>query len=162
MRKKVVYRLLSLVILLFCLCVNSSARAGSVEEDVFEVEKNWVKAFYNADLELMSSLYWHSPETTEYTPNESFNGWDAIEANLKKYFELGKGTFDWKYFNTEVVILTDNMAIISGYHDMFEKPPGGNPYSLVLRFTLVLQKTNGKWLIVHNKETRVAAGSYRN
>ena len=85
----------------------------------------------------------------------------AIETNIKKYFELGEGIFDWTYFDTQVVMLTNNVAILSGYHNMFEKPPGMDPYALILRFTLVLQKINGKWLIIHNNETRVDTGPER-
>lgn len=161
MRMKAAIGLLSIVFLLFCLYVSQPANAASAEEEVLQVENNWCKAFKNADLELMSSLYWHSPQTTEFSPNESFTGWDAVETNIKKYFGLGKGVFDWTYFDTQVVLLTDSLAVLSGYHSMFEKPPGGNPYTLILRFTIVVQKIDGKWLIVHNKETRVQTGPPR-
>lgn len=147
--------------LVFCFAFASSAISASVEEDVLQVEINWCKAFNKADMELMSSLYWHSSKTTEVTPNESHEGWDAIETNIKKYFELGEGVFDWTYFDTQVVMLSDNVAVISGYHNMFEKPPGGDPYALILRFTLVVQKIEGKWLIIHNNETRVDTGPPR-
>jgi ketosteroid isomerase-like protein len=161
MRKKSAYWLSCICVLLFCLYVSPPAKAASVEEDVLQVEKNWCKAFKNVDLEMMSSLYWHSPKTTEFTPNESYTGWDAIETNIKKYFSLGKGVFDWTYFDTQVVMLTDNVAVISGYHNMFEKPPGGDPYALILRFTLIVQKIDGKWLIIQNNETRVDTGPGR-
>jgi ketosteroid isomerase-like protein len=161
MRKKAVYGLSGILVLLFCLYVNPSANAATAEEDVLQVEKNWCKAFKTVDLELISTLYWHSPKTTEYTPNESYEGWEAVETNIKKYFSLGAGVFDWTYFDTQVVMLTDNVAIVSGYHNMFEKPPGGNPYALILRFTHVLQKIDGKWLIIHNNETRVETGPGR-
>jgi ketosteroid isomerase-like protein len=153
--------LLFSLVLVLCVSAAPSVMAASAEEEVLQVEKNWCKAFKNVDMELMSSLYWNSPKTTEYTPNESYDGWEAIETNIKKYFGLGKGVFDWTYFDTQVVMLTDNVAIISGYHNLFEKPPGGNPYALILRFTLVVQKIDGKWLIMHNNETRVETGPGR-
>lgn len=161
MIKNTVYGLSCVVALLFCLFASQPLNAASVEEDVLQVEKDWCKAFKNVDLELMSSLYWHSPLTTEFTPNESYSGWEAIETNIKKYFDLGEGVFDWTYFDTQVVMLTDNVAVISGYHNMFEKPPGGDPYALIFRFTLVVQKIDGKWLIIHNNETRVETGPER-
>ncbi|MBN1627842.1 MAG: nuclear transport factor 2 family protein, partial [Deltaproteobacteria bacterium] len=76
------------------------------------------------------------------------------------YFDMGLGTFNWKYRDIKVSVLTDNVAIISGYHDMYEDPPSEiAPYTLLLRFTKVLQKIDGKWLIIHNNETRVETGS---
>jgi len=161
MRKKTICGLLSIVALFFGYSFINSAVAASVEEDVLQVEIDWCKAFKKVDMELMSSLYWHSPKTSEVTPNESYEGWDAIKENIKKYFELGEGVFDWTYFDTEVVMLSDNVAVVSGYHNMFEKPPGGDPYALILRFTHVVQKIGGKWLITLNNETRVDTGPPR-
>ena len=175
MRNKAVYGLSCIVILLLCLYVSPSANAASAEEDVLKVEQNWVKAYNTMDFKLMSSLYWQSPNTEVFSPsvfseewadknaikklspNVLSKGWDSIEAVLKEYCKQPKGVFTWSVRDTVVTMLTDNVAMIIGYHDLIEKPSGGSASSTNLRFTHLIQKIGGKWLIVHCHETRVQA-----
>ncbi|MBN1627841.1 MAG: nuclear transport factor 2 family protein [Deltaproteobacteria bacterium] len=173
MRKKAVHGFPFIFILLFCLYVNPSANAASVEENVLKVENNWVKAFNNMDFKLMSSLYWHSPDTEVFSPsvfskewadknamkklaaNSLSNGWDSIESILKEYCEQPKGTFTWSVRDMVVTMLADKVVMIIGYHDLIEKTSGGEPTATSLRFTHVIKEIGGKWVIVHCHETKL-------
>jgi Calcium/calmodulin dependent protein kinase II association domain len=52
--------------------------------------------------------------------------------------------------NPQVTMLTDEVAIFTGYHNAIVNPPLVKEQT-VFRFreTLVVQKIGGKWLIVH-------------
>jgi|GEM_PF-1402596 len=154
MSKKSMYGLSCMVILLFCFFITPSAKAGSAEEEVLELEKNWIKAFNTVDYELASSLYWHSPKTTESAPDVTFSqGYDAIIEGMKFYFASDSPHVSkWSLDNTQVIMLSDNAAIIIGFHDLLNVRENRKSRH---RFTRVVQKIDGKWLIVHNHESKV-------
>jgi hypothetical protein len=167
MKIKNMYGLLCVIALLSCHCANPPTNATSAEEDVLKVENNWVNAFNNMDSKLMSSLYWHSTKTQVYSPNvfsdasSSFpavlsNGWALIEAVFKEYSKQPKGVFTWSLRDTQVTMLTDEVAQVIGYHELVKKPAAGSESSSVsLRFTHLAQKIEGKWLIVYSHETKL-------
>ena len=152
MRKKTVYVLSCIVILLFCLYVSPSVNAGSAEEEVLQVEKNWIKAFTALDFESMSSLYWKSPKATEFSPDVFSQGYDTILGGMKEFFSPeSPHKSKWSDDDEQVIMLSDNVAIIIGYHDLVNVADQSKSRH---RFTRVVQKIGGKWLIVHNHESR--------
>ena len=68
MRKQTIYGLLFFANLAFCLSATSSAIAASAEEEVLQVIINQDKAMNTSDIELLSSLWWHSPKTSFFGP----------------------------------------------------------------------------------------------
>jgi len=154
MRKKTMYGLSCIVLLLFCLCFNASANAASAEDEVLQVEKNWIKAANALDFKLMSSLYWHSPKTTQYSPDQLAQGWDTMEKNMKMYFNGPESQHisKWALDKGQVIMISDNAAIIIGYHNLTNV---ADQSSSRHRFTRVVHKIDGKWLIVHDHESRV-------
>jgi uncharacterized protein (TIGR02246 family) len=155
MRTRTFIGLLSCLCLVLCLCVTPSANAAA-EEEVLQVMTNFHKAFSTGDLELMYSLHWHSPNTTKFTPSKSgaflTQGWEAIEEGWKETLkpEFPKGTYSNSTHNTQVTMLADNVAVITGYFIMTINPPAEKEQTISqFRQTLVVQKIGGKWLIVH-------------
>lgn len=142
----------------FCLTMFQSAIAASDEEEVLKIAQNWAKAFSNSDYELMSSIHWHSPELTKFTPSKGApfltEGWDAEE--MKETLETPPGTFDLTIYNPNVTILTDDVAVIAAYQIMVLNPPlMPEPITNLDRLTLVVQKIGGKWLIVHSHQSHL-------
>lgn len=158
MRIKAMRGLSFIVVLLFCICVFSSANAASGEDEVLQVAKNWIKAANALDFELMSSLYWQSPKITQYSPDQLDQGWDSIETNMKMFFNGPESQHisKWSLDKPQVIMLTDNVAIIIGYHDLINVADQSKSRH---RFSRVVQKINGKWLIVHDHESRVTTGN---
>lgn len=157
MKKKIKFWLSCVSILLVCFCVTLSAEAASTEEEVLQVETDWIKAFNTMDFELMSSLYRHSPETTSFSPNSSilYQGWETIESGLKEYFKSPVGTYSWTMDNVNVTVLKADIAVITGKHVVIDRPEGKEPMTGSHVFSRVLQKIDGKWLIVHEHESHI-------
>ena len=154
MKIKSVYGLLIILTLVFCLSVAPSATAASDEEEVLRVMTTWFKAFNSNDYELMSSLHWHSAETSFFGPGNTnaflTRGWDQIAEGLKSTLDQPVGTISNSYHNMHVMMLGDNVAIVTEYSIQTINPPlVAEQRILHLRGTQVLKKIDGKWQLVH-------------
>jgi hypothetical protein len=68
----------------------------------------------------------------------------------RKMFEYPKGTYNSYSPNAQVQMLGDNVGIITGYSTItFNPPVVEEETSELLRYTTVVQKIGGNWLIVH-------------
>lgn len=154
MRNITIYGLLTIVTLVFCLSVTPSATAASDEEKVLQVMTDWFKAFNSNDYELMSSLHWHSAETSFFGPGNTnaflTRGWDQIAEGFKSTFAEPVGTISNSHHHLHVMMLGDNAAIVTEYSIQTINPPlVAEQQILHLRGTQVLRKINGKWQLVH-------------
>jgi ketosteroid isomerase-like protein len=152
MRSKILYGFMIAFILCLSLYEAPSASAASAEEEVLQVENNWIKAFNTMDFGLMSSLYWRSSKTSSFPPNELlYQGWDHTSSMLKGNFQSPAGTLAWTLHNPQITMLPDNIAILTEYHILISTDPKTNAQTVdQLRVTRVMQKIDGKWLIVHD------------
>ena len=57
--------------------------------------------------------------------------------------------------NVNVVMLTADIAVITGIHVVIDRPEGKEPTTGRHVFSRVLQKIDGKWLIVHEHESHI-------
>ena len=152
--------LLFSLLLVLCLSAVPSVMAASAEEEVLQVMTNWFKAFNTNNFELMSSLWWHSPKTSSFGPSKSGaflgEGWDGMAEDLKSTYKQPIGTFANSLRHPQVMMLGDNVAIITGYNVAITNPPAVKEQTTALvRGTFVVQKINGKWLIVHEHSSVV-------
>lgn len=147
MRIRTCVILFSCIVFAFCLYVTPSTTAATAEEEVLQVAVNWAKAFNNRSFESISSIHWQSPAISKYTPNKDgaflTEGWEAIGAGWKG-IETIEGSFSVTLHNPRVTMVGDNAGIITGYTNIIN-----NDIVSQSRITLVVQKINGKWLIVH-------------
>jgi len=153
MKKYKICGVLLCITLAFCLYATPFTNAATPEEEVLQVVSNWVKAFNTNDFNLMSSLHWNSPMLTKFGPGKSetflFQG-EAILANWKSAFVDPVGTYANSLHHPQVTILGDNVAIITLYNSQTVTDPRTKAQTVGLyRGTFVVQKINGKWLIVH-------------
>jgi len=143
------------IALVFCVSLASYAIASD-EDDVLQVPINWVKAFSNGDFEAFSSLYLHSPNTSEYSPVNGYpflyQGWDLLEADWKSSFaSLPKGALSFTLHHPQATLIGKDAAVTTAYQIAVYTDPETKEQNIgQLRQTLVLQKVNGKWLIVHD------------
>jgi len=157
MRIKALFGLSCVVVMLLGLCFMPSANAASVEDNVLQVENSLVKAFNDKNFKLVSSLYRHSTKTQMYSSNvfsENWSpsatlafptvlskGWDSIESVLKGYCEQPKGGYEWSLRDTQVTMLSDDIAQVTGYHDLAKASSESDEVSSAnLRFTPIVQK----------------------
>jgi hypothetical protein len=155
MRSKTMFLLAIIGVLALCLSMSQPAIAASDEEEVLQIVSNVAKAFNTADYELMSSLFWHSSKTSSFGPAPGYpflyQGWESLETWWKGILGLPAGTFSSSFHNTQVTILDDNTAILTCYQTLVVNPPMVKEQTVFLiRGTFVVQKINGKWLVVHD------------
>jgi uncharacterized protein (TIGR02246 family) len=154
MKTKTLFGLLSCIILAFCLFVTPSASAATPEEEVLQVMTNWFKAYNTNNADLVASLYWNSPNLTAFCPEPSsaflIQGWELNAAGWKPIAKDPIGTYVNRPSHIQVTMLTDNVAIITGYNTLTYTAPTTKAQTVYqVRGTFVVQKIDGKWLIVH-------------
>jgi uncharacterized protein (TIGR02246 family) len=152
--------LLFSLLLVLCLSVAPSAMAASAEDEVLQVMTNWFKAQNTCDYELMSSLWWHSPKTSQFNPWKGgtflIEGWDVIAEGFKSSYKQPVGTSTGSMRYPQVMMLGDNAAIITSYNVATENPPAvKEQITYLVRGTFVVQKIGGKWLIVYEHSSLV-------
>jgi len=143
MRTKTLFGLLLFVCLIFCFVVIPSANAASAEDDVLQVATNFVKAMNENNSDLVSSLWLKSPKTSYFNPSGKFLtiGWMTNTPGGGEMFSLS---------HPRVTMLGDNAAIITGYFTIMKLNEATKQLSSEdLKETLVVEKNQGKWLIVH-------------
>jgi len=156
MRTRTFIRLLSCMCMVVCLYGMPAASATSDEEDVLQVATNFVKAFNTNDYKLIYSLYLQSPKTSKFIINKAgaflYQGWEEIGEQCKNTLnpEYPKGSFYVTLHNPEANILTDNVAVLTGYIVLTVNPPIAKEQTIIqARLTFVVQKLGGKWYIAH-------------
>jgi hypothetical protein len=134
---------LTCIVLALFLCVTPYANAASAEDEVLQVATNFVKAMNDNNSELMASLWMQSPKTTYFNPSGKFLtvGWMTNTPGGGEMFSLS---------HPRVTMLGDDAAIITGYFTIMKSDAVTKQLSSEdLKETLVVQKNQGKWLIVH-------------
>jgi uncharacterized protein (TIGR02246 family) len=157
MRKQHLSGLLLSVMLVFCFSMAPSATAASSEEEALQVFTDFTRAMNTGDFELVASLYWHSPKTSQFLDATGlpflYQGWEAIENNLKPFFVYLKsspGSNSFSMHHPQAVMLGDNGAVITGYHNWLSTDQATKAVTQTqIRVTLAVQRINGKWLITH-------------
>jgi len=154
MKTKTIVGLLSCIALAFCLLITPSANAASAEDEILQIVKNFAKAVTNSDFELMSSLYLHSPNISQFEPVTGYpfleQGWEEIETWWSSVKTTPKGTNVIYLYQPHVNMLKDDVAVTTVYQTLVSTDQTTKAQSIgQMRQTLVVQKINGKWLIVH-------------
>ena len=104
------------------------------------------------DIDGFMQYYWKSDDLTFSSGGTTRRGWDET---LRRYREryptperMGKTTFS----GLEVRSLGDTAALVLGRWELEREPDpiGGN-------FTLVLEKQDGRWVIIHDHTSQLTA-----
>jgi hypothetical protein len=141
--------------LVLCLYVAPAANAASAdEEEVMKVVINFNTALNTLDYNLMSSLWWHSPKVSSYEPSTGYpflyEGWDEIGAYWKANLAPSDVITNVQTLHQpKVTMLTNDVAVTTTYaNNVYTDPKTKEQTIGQLRQSLVVQKINGKWLIV--------------
>jgi uncharacterized protein (TIGR02246 family) len=132
----------------------TTSAIASDEDDVLQVMENWCKASNTSDFKLFSSVYLNSPETSQFHPTAGvpflYKGWDAIENNWKSTFTEPTGSVEISIHNPDVTMMGDDAAVVAYYELVTSTSDTGEETIEQHRITRVLQKIDGRWLIVHD------------
>jgi uncharacterized protein (TIGR02246 family) len=132
--------------------LTSSAFAGP-KEDAFQVVERWAKAFTEADVETIASLY---------APDAVFIGTDskAISAqpeDIKKYFQgvlLGSRRFVATLVESNITTASDAAFVVTAL-DKLAITADGKTQDALGRVTFVVAKRESGWKIVAFHRSRM-------
>lgn len=153
MKTKTMFVLMVIGALALCFVATQPAIASD-EEEILKVGQTFAKAMNEADLNVISSLWLNSPETSMYTPssNGAFltSGYEGIVAFFKTMFEMPAGMFALSSYNSQVNMLGDKLALVTEYYVLTVNPPDTEEqFVYQMRGSVVVENADGKWLIVH-------------
>ena len=154
MKKRVFCGFLLCIALVFCLSVTPSATAASAEEEVLQLIADYFKGWNTSDYELMASIHWNSPEMSFFASSKDTSflttGWEQTAERFKSAFEQPVGTYSWSCHDPKVVMLENNVAVVTMYALLTVNTPNTDEQQISqIRGTQVISKIKGKWQIVH-------------
>lgn len=147
--------ILSIIALVCCFSIAASAIAASDEEEIIQVQTDFMKAYSSKDFKAMASLYFHSSKTSTFNPGNQpllCEGWEESLMDRWKNTMVSETDDVTGYFHhPKVTMIKDDVAIITGYESVtYTNPVTKESTTSHNRVTRVLQKIRGKWLIVHD------------
>lgn len=143
---------------LFFLCLislNANAQTASNEEAV--VLKMWDdvwQAYESGDEAKMWSFY--AENACEIYPDGSkLCGVKAIREGYEFFKTMLEGTPSWKISKPEITFFGSDVALLTSDITTDVKLKGGQQIGGKANFATIIQKVNGKWLIVFDSQTPV-------
>jgi ketosteroid isomerase-like protein len=117
-----------------------------VRSAIEAMDKEFVAAFNNEDLDGIMKHYWNSPQLVTMYPDGDYVGYDALKANWQKTFdEVEVKKFEVPQHNIEV---GHHMAYDWGTWNYTFQPVGGPEMNISGRYLQVWAEKDGKWVIV--------------
>lgn len=102
------------------------------------------------DIPAFMDAYWRSDKLTFSSGGKTTRGWEATRDQYLKNYPDKKTMGTLKFTELEVQSLDNQAALMLGrWHLTRDQPVGGN-------FSLVWQKIDGKWVIVHDHSSKDA------
>ena len=143
-----------MIIVSFMLCFSISPAAASDEDAIMQLMSDYFKAWNTNDNKLMASVHWKSPDFSFFGPNKDtsffIKGWDETAELFKTTFESPIGTYTLTYHDPQVLMLENNVALVTLYTIWNINNTDTNVQEIQqIRGTQVVKKLNGKWHIVH-------------
>ena len=125
-----------------------TAMRGAIEAVVRAQQEAW----NGGDVRGFMDHYWKSDDLTFSSGGITTRGWQATLAGYLERYPTREKMGRLKLSGFEITPLGDAAALVLGQWklDGLGEPVGGN-------FTLVLRKIDGRWVIVHDHTSRLAA-----
>jgi uncharacterized protein (TIGR02246 family) len=159
MRTKTTFAFIIIAIMALCLAASQPAIASD-EDDVLQVATNWAKAFNTGDVDLMTSLFWTAPDATRFGPGNAgaflTKGGGSIIKFWKSTLASTKGAIAISTHHAQATMIGNNVAVLTLYAVSTYTDPTTKEQSIGhVRGTFIVQKINGKWLIVHEHSSNL-------
>jgi uncharacterized protein (TIGR02246 family) len=103
------------------------------------------------DIDGFLEYYWKSEGLTFSSGGTTRRGWEATRNRYNKRYPTPERMGHTTFSELEIRLLGNSAAMVLGRWDLQREPDpiGGN-------FTLVLEKIDGKWLIIHDHTSQLA------
>ena len=140
--------------------VVTDARGATAPPNVRTEVLAFVRAFEyaanKADVAAVMEMYDRSPSLTSVTDGQIVRGWEAVREDANQvlgkegYYKISMGSFD-------VIPLGATRAVAVGPLVVTIQTANG-PLEAKQALTMVLEKRQGKWVIIHDHTSTVPAG----
>ncbi|GLP97813.1 YybH family protein [Paraferrimonas sedimenticola] len=133
------------LVLLVCLILSFGAKADDANQQIRVLLQTQVKAWNSGDIESFMEAFWADPRLRFISRGKVRYGWQsAYEAYLRNYPD--RDAMGRLSFNIELIdLLNADQAIVVGRWQLVRKDDQPNGI-----FTLVLQRFDGGWRIIHD------------
>lgn len=138
----------------------SQPAIASDEDEVLKVVKNLYTVANESNADLASTLYCE-PELYSVFNSNSFQAFlSQGNTPLDNWYQIlreyPKGTFSFTFHNPKVTLLGNDVAVATGYAIRIVNPPlTPEQVTEQVRGTVILQKTNNQWLVVHEHYSKM-------
>jgi len=123
---------------------------GRVAAEIQEMLRSSTASWNSGDLDGFLDDYWHSGELTFSGATGVTRGWDDVRTRyLESYWAPGASRDSLKFEGIEVLSLGNEHALVLGQYVLFRPEEEGAVASTGF-FSLVLQKLDGRWKILHD------------
>ena len=121
---------------------------ASPESDVRAVLDKQVSAWNQGNIEVFMTTYLDSPSLTFSGRDGVTRGYRPVLERYRTKYSTRDAMGSLRFSEIEFRLLADSAALVLGRFDLTRSPAGGGNASG--RFTLVLQKTENGWKIIHD------------
>ena len=156
--------ILTLLLSLSTIACNAPRSPRKISREPLRVETHPVLTVLHAqevawnegDIERFVAHYWKSDDLTFSSAGKTTWGWDSTLANYRRRYPTPEQMGQVRFHHLEVFALGPGTALVLGQWtlDREADPIGGN-------FSLVFQKIQGQWRIVHDHTSRTPEADKR-
>ncbi len=121
------------------------------EHPVLSILRDQESAWNEGDIERFMEHYWKSDNLTFSSTGTTTRGWEETLANYRRRYPTVEKMGKTRFYDLEVYPLCDEAALVLGRWFLNRQPD-----PLKGNFSVVFQKIDGRWVIIHDHTSRVA------
>ncbi len=125
----------------------TSTLAGSDQRSIEVALEQQQSAWNEGNLDKFMSYYWQSDQLTFASGGKLTRGWTATRDNYRKKYQNKEAMGKLAFGNLEYASLGQDAALVLGTWQLTGKANGEDVGG---NFSLVWQRIEGRWLIVHD------------
>ena len=121
------------------------------EHPVLSILRDQESAWNEGDIERFMGHYWKSDSLTFSSTGITTRGWEETLANYRRRYPTVEKMGKTRFYDLEVYPLCDEAALVLGRWFLNRQPD-----PLKGNFSVIFQKIDGRWVIIHDHTSRVA------
>lgn len=148
--------IISALTLLFASMLSLNAHAQGTAASEKEVLKMWDAVWHAYESDEAAMWNFYAEDACEVYPDGShLCGVKAMKAGYDQFKTMLDGKPTWKYTQPEVKFIEPTVALLIGEIDSDIKLKGGVQIGGKMKFTALVHRVNGQWLIVYDNQTPI-------
>lgn len=141
---------------LFFLVFFSLQLNAQTAADKAEVLKMWDEVWHAYEADETKMWDYYADNACEVFPDGShLCGKDALKAGYEAFKPMLEGKPSWTYTTPEVSFISPDVALLIADINVDMKLKDGQQIGGKMKFTCIVKKTSGRWLIVYDSQTPI-------